>query len=140
MQSDGGNLDGGPAQRPAQRFARLFQELVDFRGPDVEAKLYQRLGQARVQELYAGAEPSFDEFAVAVEILNIPLSAFMSYQPGCSPDIEIVISEIIYSAGMLELGARKALAEDLLATVRNHSGLPETSTTVLRLLDNLREG
>ena len=132
MQSE---RDGQPA--PSRRFAQLFRELVDFRGPDCEAKLFVLLGRERVRSIYDGAEPSFDEFVEIARVLNIPFSAFARFEPGGSPEIELVIGEIIYYGSTLAPSARKELAEALLSTLRTHAGLPDTSTTVLRLIEQL---
>ena len=131
--------DKEPFFSPGERFSRLFRDLVDFRGPEVEAELYSLFGRARVTEFYEGAEPSFGEFFEVARILSIPFSAFAQFDPGSAPEVELLVAEILYYSAELDDDGRRSLTEALLHTLRQHAGKPDTSMTVLRLIENAND-
>ena len=131
--------DDEPFLSPGERFSRLFRDLVDFRGPEAETELYDLFGQERVTAFYEGVEPNFGEFFEIARILNIPFSAFAQFDPGNAPEVELLVAEILYYSAGLADAERRSLVEALLHTLRRHAGKPDTTMTVLRLIENANE-
>ena len=125
---------------PSCPFAALLCELLAFRGHEAEATLSEHLGRARLNALLAGEEPTFSEGVEIAELLSLPLSTFAAHRGAQTPEIELVIAEILHHTAPMPAPRRRAMSEELLAVKRSHAGLPATSLTLLQLIDQTLHG
>ena len=133
------NRESSP-NAPSCPFAALLRELLAFRGRKAEATLSEHLGRARLNALLTGEEPTFSEGVEIAELLRLPLSTFAAHRGTQTPEIELVIAEILHHAAPMPAPSRRAMSEELLAVMQRHAGLPATSLTLLALIDQTLHG
>ena len=132
--------ESSPFPSSGARFSELLRDLVRFRGVEAEDELLDLFGEERLSAMYEGTEPQIGEFFEILRILKVPPSMFDVFEKGASPEVELLVSEILRYSAQLEHRDRHSLVEALLKTLQRHAGKPEIGIALLRIISDANDG